>query len=242
MGADSAASLTNQGMVTAQQRSLKKLAANGRVISGIAGHVGLGQRIRAELENHLNSERWTGDKQAVLTQMRRHLWHNIVETEMRACETAYKALAHPSCSDSARTDTLVATVLEGRPELVHLDEKCAPTLIEDDLPFASIGLGQLTADPFLAFARRMLWPTGLPSLATGTFSVVWTLSHVIDANPNGIGDPIQLAVLEKEGSDWLGHLVPSSKVLEHRNMVVETEQALRERFFQAEGSPVAPPT
>lgn len=243
LGADSAATLMSQGMVTAQQRSMKKLAASGRVVTGITGHVGLGQRIRADLEFHLNSDKWTGDRQAVLTQMRRHLWHNIVELEMRAARAALRTLRHDSCTDSARSDTLVATVIEGRHELIHLDDKCSPSLVEDDLPFTTIGVGQQTADPFLAFVRRILWPTGLPSLATGIFSVVWTLSHVIDANPNGIGDPVQLAILSSDGENWVARDVSASEVQEHRSSVAGAEEALKHwaaEFFKMSTDQPAP--
>src|SRR5687768_13496676 len=134
LGSDSAASLMSQGVVTAQQRSMKKVSANGRVLTGITGHTGLGQRIRADLESHLNSPGWTGDRQLVMTQMRRHLWMNIVDQEMRAARSSFKAIGHPSCTDPARTETLVATIIDNRPELIHLNETCAPTLVQDDVP------------------------------------------------------------------------------------------------------------
>jgi hypothetical protein len=231
----------SQGIVTAQQRSMKKVAASGRVLSGITGHTGLGQRIRAELEGHLNSGSWTGDRQMVITQMRRHLWMGIVEQEMRAAEAAVKTIGHPSCTDSARTETLVATVIENRPELVHLNETCAPTLVEDDVPFCSIGAGQPTADPFLAFARRILWSDGLPTLVTAVFSVAWTLTHVIHANPNGIGDPVQLGVLEREGENWIARELSASEILEHTNSVLEAENGLREWFSRKDSARSAAP-
>lgn len=241
LGSDSAASLTSQGIVTAQQRSMKKVVANGRVLSGITGDTGLAQRIRAEIEDHLNSGRWTGNRQAVIGQMRRQLWINIVEQEMRAARTAYRTIGHSSCIDSARSETLVATVIEDRPELVRLNETCAPTLIEDDVPFSSIGVGQATADPFLAFTRRILWPVGLPSLAKAFFSIVWTLTHVIHANPNGIGDPVQLGVLRRDGEDWIARELSSTEILEHTSSVSEAEREMSESFLRKNSAPSAPP-
>jgi hypothetical protein len=242
LGSDSAASLMSQGMVTAQQRSMKKVAANGRVLSGVTGHTGLAQRIRAELENHLNSGSWTGERQSVVTQMRRHLWINILDQEMRAAKASFKTIGHPSCIDSARTETLVATVIEGRPELVHLNETCAPTLVQDDIPFCSIGVGQPTADPFLAFARRILWPGALPNIGTAIFSVAWALMHVIHANPNGIGDPVQLGVLERLADNWVARELPASEIQEHTNSVLEAEQGLQEWFSRKDSArSVVPP-
>jgi 20S proteasome alpha/beta subunit len=236
LGSDSAASLMSQGMVTAQQRSMKKVAANGRVLSGVAGDTGLGQRIRAYIEERLNAGRWTGDRQAIMTQMRRDLLNSIVRAELEAAEAAVKTFGHQSCADAARTETLVATVIDDRPELIRLNESCAPTLIEDDVPFCSIGGGQLTADPFLAFARRILWPSQAPTVVTATVSVAWTLTHVIHANPNGIGDPIQLGVLQRDGGDWIARELTKSEITENRQSVLEAEEGFRDWFYKKDES------
>ena len=243
LGSDSAASLMNQGMVTAQQRSMKKVAANGRVLSGITGNTGLGQRVRAELESKFNTGAWTSDRQSVLTQMRRHMFQNIVEIELRAAEQAVKTIGHASCADAARTESLIATVIDGKPELIHLNETCAPSLVEGDVPFASIGVGQLTADPFLAFVRRILWSKDLPTLSIGTFTVAWTLTHVIHANPNGIGDPLQIGVLERAGGEWVARELSAPEIQEHGDSVREYEKELSAFFSERDdkGAKSAPP-
>jgi hypothetical protein len=57
----------------------------------------------------------------------------------------------------------------------------------------------MTADPFLAFIRELLWEGKQPTLLQGMFAAHWTLHHAIRTSPGGVAGPIHLAVLEKNG-------------------------------------------
>jgi 20S proteasome alpha/beta subunit len=241
IGSDSVATLTSQGIVTAQQHSMKKVAAKGRVLSAIAGSTGLGQRIRARLEAHLNEGQWTGDRQQVMSQMRRDLWSNLVECEIRAAKTAADAFGQPSYLDAARTQTLVATIIDDNPELIHLDETCSPSPVEHDVPLCAIGAGQQTADPFLAFVRRVLWADNLPTIAVALMTVAWTLIHVIDANPNGIGHPLQMGVLQRDRNEWIARVLGSAEIQEHTDSVTAVEDGIREKYGKKSLDELTPP-
>jgi len=65
--------------------------------------------------------------------------------------------------------------------------------------FASMGSGQMLADPFLAFVCRVLWKNEMPSVDRGRFGVYWVLAHTIKLAPGKVGLPIQLATLRKVG-------------------------------------------
>ena len=227
IGSDGAATLMSQGLVTAQQRAFKKIFSSGSVITAFAGHSGLAQRIRGEIEGGLAEGRWTGRTDQIVHQMRRHLWHHITELELRAAGASQDALRHHAAPTAATTETLVAAVINGLPELIHFDGTCGTTVITDDLPFVSIGAGQPIADPFLGFARRIFWPSGLPNLATATFSVLWTLTHAIECNAIGLAQPIQLATLTRDGEQWVASDVTQNELEEHRQSVSEAEDALR---------------
>ena len=229
MAADGAATLMSHGLMTAQQRSMRKLATNGCVLTGFAGHMGLAQRIRGEIERMILNGSCTGEPDQAVQMMRRRLWNEIVELEMRAVQSTHEAFRGTATQDSAIAEILCASIFKDRPELIHFDEKCAPTICTDDIPFVCIGAGQQMADPFLAFIRRVLWPGNcLPSIAEGTFSVLWTLHHVIHTSPAGIGDPVQLATLERRGGDWIARELSADELIEHRDRVRDAEALLRD--------------
>jgi hypothetical protein len=167
----------------------------------------------------------------------RHPWQQIMELEMRAAVASQEALRHHA---SPATETLLAATINGQPELVHFDATCAPSIVTDDLPFVSIGAGQPIADPFLGFARRIFWPAGVPSLATATFTVLWTLIHAIECSAIGLAPPIQLATLTRDGDQWVARDVTQNELEEHRQSVSEAEDALRAWRNRVAGSGTLP--
>ena len=184
MGSDGAATLMSQGVATAQQRSMRKLEANGRILTGFAGHSGLAQRLRGEIEPLLapDKERDKLSTAARVQLVRRTVWQNVLELEMRAARDTRAALQSPGVDGAAHAELLVATAINGGPELIHFEESGAATIIAEDVPFVTIGAGQRIANPFIGFVRRVFWPSGLPTSAMATFSIMWTLRHVVDAN------------------------------------------------------------
>lgn len=245
IGSDGAATLMSQGFVTTQQRAFKKIFASGSILTAFAGHSGLAQRIRGEIECGLDEGRWTGRTDQIVHQMRRQLWQNIMDLEFRAAVVSQEALRHQAAAAAATTETLVAATFNGVPELVHFDGTCATTVVTNDLPFVAIGAGQPIADPFLGFVRRIFWPSGLPSLATATFSVLWTLTHAIECSAIGLAHPIQLATLTLDDGGWVAKEVTQNELEEHKQSVGEAEEALRAWRRRVAGMggvpPVSPP-
>jgi hypothetical protein len=111
------------------------------------------------------------------------------EIAMRMAAMATQVLGS-SARAGAITTTLVALVARDEPQLIQFDCECCPEVIIRDLPFVSIGSGQMIADPFLAFLKRIFWKERLPSVSEGIFTVVWTLKHALETAPGGIAPPI----------------------------------------------------
>jgi len=110
--------------------------------------------------------------------------------------------------------------------LFQFDQQGAPEEATEDLPFVSIGSGQSTADPFLAFIRKVFWPNSLPTLEMGIFSTLWTLRHAIETNPGGVADPKQIMVLERQGKDFNAHELASEDLEEHDEAITAAESVL----------------
>jgi len=164
----------------------------------------------------------------IVQQLRRTLWSTVLQLEMTAVRDTREALRIPGCEASSQCEMLVATVLNERHELIHINEHGGTALVEDDVPYVAIGIGQSIAYPFLGFTRRMFWQSELPSIATATFSIMWTLMHVVDSNAAGMSRPFSLAMLEPQSGQWTAREVAHAELKEHEDRVVEAEQLLRD--------------
>src|SRR5207245_1801501 len=92
---------------------------------------------------------------------------------------------------SALASALVATMIGKAYHLFQFNHQGSAEAATTHLPFVAIGSGQATADPFLAFIRRLFWPSKLPATGEGLFAGVWTVRHAIHTSPGGVADPIQ---------------------------------------------------
>lgn len=178
------------------------------------------------------SDRFSGahdgmETDQILQRMKRQIWSAVLEPEMHSAQRAREALRLPGCESSALCELLVAAVIRDKHELVWINEQGSPTLVQDDVPFVTIGLGQGIADPFVGFTRRLFWDSRVPSLAEGTFSVLWTLRHVIDANGMGLSRPFQVATLESTEAGWRARELLEEEQKEHEDRIDEAESVLR---------------
>lgn len=126
--------------------------------------------------------------------------------------------------------------------LFQFDQQGAPEEATEDLPFISIGSAQATADPFLAFIRKVFWPASLPTLEMGIFSTLWTLQHAIETNPGGVADPTQIMVLEKDSKDFEAREMEDAELEEHFEAISAAESTLRDFRTLSAGSSATPST
>jgi hypothetical protein len=125
--------------------------------------------------------------------------------------------------------TIVAMKSAGELALFSFDEVCNPEGATADLPFVSVGSGQVLADPFLAHLKRVLWGDEQPSMALGALGVIWTLQHVIGVNPGGISPPLEVyqMTLDAAGDVHIEKMHPDS-VVDAESQIVDIETRMRE--------------
>lgn len=244
LAADGAATLGTISEVTAQQRTIKKLTIhhNSSVVIGTAGPVGIGQRVRAVVEEGFKNGNYTGRIEMVAGQMRALMWR-VVLPEVQAMRELRNAAPDGAARGDATMNTLLAFAVDGIPQLVQFDAACSPTIADDELPFVSLGSGQSIADHFLAFIRRVLWHDAVPTLALGVFSALWTLRHVITTNAVGIQDPVQVVTLSMEGPNFIARELTKAELTDHAGSVDSVEQTVWDWGTQFSTAPAtAPPT
>jgi hypothetical protein len=226
--------------MTAQQRTLKKLTIHhGNMVVGIAGHIGLGQRMCAALEDGHGEQQFGGRREIAVGTMRERLWR-VCGPEWTAAGIVTQTRGALAAQESASTATVVALPLDGSAELVQFNAQCSPELATDALPWVAIGGGQPTADPFLGFIRRVVWTAATPSIRDGIFSAVWTLRHAVETAVGGITDPFQVCVLQRDAQDtWMARELPQDELVAHEEAIRDAESTLRGWRAQLSATPTS---
>ncbi len=127
--------------------------------------------------------------------------------------------------------------------MLGFTQQCGATEYDANLPIVSIGSGQLVADPFLAFLRRIFWPDSLPTPSEGILAAVWTLTHTIQSQPGHVGEPIQIVTLSKDPrGQWKAQALPDGDLGEQRehirDMEKEMQKVVKEAFSEQPTSPM----
>jgi len=238
IGADGAATFAAYTQQTIRQPMHKLTVIRSKLIVGVSGPVGFSQRFAYHIEKAWDDRDFAGkDPVATMEHIRRLLWDKVIGPETQIASMA-KALHGGRAVQSATGMTLLAMPVAGCAHLFEFDQQGSPEMASEDLLFKSIGSGQQTADPFLAFLKRVFWRDHCPNIAEGTVAVLWALQHAVHTSPGGVADPIQISILEKKPSDWVARLLEDAELEEHRQDVASLESSLsdwwkRERGQQA---------
>lgn len=247
LGADSKATYaTTTGQSTISQDTVTKLhIANNRIVVGVSGPIGLGQSYSDEVDSYLVQNalqvKWKSVAVAK-TELSQRFWKHAEPCWQRAATTAGvigQQAAYMQCVHS----TAVAFEIADEPHLITFSHQCAAEEVTKDLPFTAIGSGQPQADPFLAFIRRIFWPSGLPTLTDGQIACIWTLKEVITHSPGGVGGDIQLVILSKDKNKWKASELPRIEIENHLQALSEMEVEMRKhlKLDAAPSTPVAIP-
>jgi len=238
VASDSAATLGTGALgvhPTIGQQSVRKVRTIGdQVLCASTGAVGMSQLFNDEIVR---------------------IWPELaksksVEDAMKKLGLAYLTLAQPFIqganhtralgvdAQSAICKSLVAFSVDRKPALVVIEANGAPEHATPDLPFVAAGSGQLIADPFLAFLKRLLWVDREPTVAEGRLVAVWTIDHVRRTNAGGVGGACQLATIEQQkGKGYSASMVDDADISEHQQKVVEVEQAVRQAILDGKSAP-----
>lgn len=225
IGADSVATTVTS---VEQQVSDKITIDEDNVIIACSGSAGLSQLIKEEL-----SGRWHEFKQLRYARDARNAISDSMYSQIQPAAERAKSTGRTF----GGCEILVAMAIDHRPTLFQFNARADSIEITSEFPFVSIGSGSNKADPFLAFVKRILWSDEAPnSTRLGIFGVLWTLQHVSTVSPIlGVGEPHWIVVLERQGTHWMATKLGKGELLEHRQAIVEAEDALR-RFGEGSNS------
>ena len=150
---------------------------------------------------------------------------NTIKADMQSCIDvliAYDSKGEPTLMEISAANT------QRQPEWKELHQ----------LWYASIGSGQIHADPFLGFLRSVYVPKmkNAPDLKLGKFMAYWTVRHVCNVNAGGVKEPIYLATLSKTNKQrCMASMVPDEELSELREMVNNVTEEMSSYLTLKEG-------
>jgi 20S proteasome alpha/beta subunit len=248
VGADGAAtySIPVHQAQTITQPATKLCLIGEDVILGVSGPISIGQTFQLELEGKLESTNRKFKANSML-KARDSIRNLMVKHIEDMCKVAqgYVNLYGPSAAQDVIWSAAMAFPVEGKSRLIQIDHHCKIEEATESLPFFSIGSGQPTADPFLAFIRRILWPTSntLPVISDGELAVMWALRYSIEANPGHISEPIQMTTLRYSNGAWKAEQISEDRMNGHSEAIDSIQDKIRNSFTSRGASMEAsPPT
>lgn len=235
LGADSTATyVTPLGQPTIRQETSAKLHiatdVSGRLVVAVSGPIALSQSYSDEVDHYVRSHNnrvtWKTVQEAK-TELTKMFWKHAGPTYERAGIVA-RVIGQAAVNECNHQAAAMFALGDGS-HLIQFTGHCNAEEVTVDLPFVSLGSGQVSADPFLAFIRRIFWPTGLPSLLDGKLATIWTLDEVIKHTPGGIGGNVRVAVLAKDpqGEGKCSEL-SIEEIDDHRQVLSRMEGKMRE--------------
>jgi predicted proteasome-type protease len=246
LGADSAATYaTSLGQPTIRQETVTKLhMTSNKVVIGVSGPISFSQSYSEEIDTYIKSR---GMKVS---------WKNVAEAKKELCAMFWKhagpawdkagvvarVIGNAAMNECNHLSAAAFVTTDEQPHLVQFSMQCNAEEVTQDLPFVAIGSAQPSADPFLAFIRRIFWPSGLPSLIDGQIATVWTLDEAIKTNPGGVGGDVKLVVLKKDDKNhWKCEAVSDEELDGHRLMIADIEKRMREVVTPIVSEPIPTP-
>lgn len=218
IGSDSSSTFGGAGFSTIEQPSKKIHTIENRMVLAGTGQVGLGQRFRYVIEKGWKDRQFTG--------------LSAVPFASKVCQLALQDFSTTGVQKN-EFGALLAFHVDGEFNLCeYAVTDLQPELKTNQLWYASMGSGQLIADPFLAFIKKVFSPNTVPVLSDGILYAVWALAQTIELNTGGIDGPIQIATLSLAGGSPVAQNLSPSDIQEHLDNVQDITRYLGEYSSQ----------
>jgi 20S proteasome alpha/beta subunit len=213
IGSDSSATFGTGQISTIEQTTKKIEILHDRMIVAGTGQIGLGQRFCNAVNLGYQSKAFAGQ--------------NAVQMATKMSQMAVQDFQSTGANRGSY-GALVAYPAGNKIELCEFaTTDFQPELKTNSIWYASMGSGQLIADPFLGLMRSTFWQNGMPSLQDGIFITTWAISHAIEINAGGVNGPIQMATLTLNNGNPVARFLTEDELTEHKQYVSGAVEHLR---------------
>jgi hypothetical protein len=187
--------------------------------------VGLAQRVKIIADDMWNKKQFTGSGMSTATTL-----------AGRALTDFGSSLLQKHPQHGINFGALLAMVVEDVPYLVEFGSTdFQPELKQDNLFYVSMGSGQMLADPFLAFVKRVLWKDKMPDVERAKIGIYWALNYTCGQAVGMVGGDLKLGVLRKQGVDWTASIQDTQEQAQYV-AALEEQFDLDKLFLEAKAS------
>lgn len=194
IGADSMSTSAMGPNPLIQAPIAEKLQSIGnKAILACTGSVGLAQRVKIVADEMWNKKLFTGSGMSTATNLAGRVLTDFGSSHVQK---------HPQLG--INFGALLAMVVQDIPYLVEFGSvDFQPELKEGNHFYVTMGSGQMLADPFLAFVKRVLWKDKMPDVERAKIGIHWVLQYTCGQAVGMVGGPFKLGVLRKQEVDWV---------------------------------------
>jgi hypothetical protein len=227
IGADSMMTSAMGASPLVQEPVAEKLQLVGnKAIIACTGSVGLAQRVKIIADQMWKDKEFTGSGMKTATRLA-----GLALTDFGSSHVQ----KHPQLG--INFGALMAMVVQDVPYLVEFGSTdFQPELKEATNFCVSMGSGQMLADPFLTFVKRVLWKGTMPNVERAKIGVFWALSYTCKVAVGNVGGDLKLGVLRKHGVDWTASIVADTQEQAQYTDALEAQVSLDKLFEEAEAT------
>lgn len=209
-----------------QSPNAEKLQLVGnKAILACTGSVGLAQRVKIVADEMWTKKLFTSSGMSTATNLAGRVLTDFGSSHLQK---------HPQLGISF--GALLAMVVQDVPYLVEFDSVgFQPELKEGNLFSVTMGSGQMLADPFMAFVKRVLWKDKMPDVERAKIGIYWALNYTCGQAVGGVGGALKLGVLRKQGVDWTASIQDTQEQAQYID-ALESQFSLDKLFKEAKAS------
>ncbi len=220
-----------------EESYLKKIACLSEdLVVGFAGDLGFAQRFRQVAKDFWDSP--ARRKLAV------NDFHKITEAFSVNGIDEFLKYIRPNDPINIPSTVVVGFAHYKKHHLIMLPAgNFQPSVINENLPFCSLGSGHYLTNPFLSFIKKVFWKgEPCPKVPLGIFSAVMAMNLAVDLNSGGINAPIHIAVLEKKDDHYICRKLHDDELSAHQENCKEALKHFSQytHFFDRENIENAP--
>jgi len=222
IAADSMLTLSAGAFDLAQRTGKKLYALPASHVFAYAGAQGLGERLRAVVEGQA-----TGDA-------------NPANALVHTLNMSASALSgfRSTLVERPQVNGVVGFPFGAEPQVCVFEQDLQPRLLNEHSFYVTIGNGSVSAEPFLKFLADAFLNNAMPTVQEAVFLACWVVQYTIDTRPGGVGHPIRIAGLRRNGAALDQFELLDADVEEHRQAITEMTGHIRDwraRFADADG-------
>ncbi len=151
-----------------------------------------------------------------------------LEYALALASVVYQDFKNTGISEKVNLNTILTFPFGNRHKCCVFEAAMQPRMLDDEHYYVALGIGKLSADPFLRFLVDTFCIKGQPKVTDAVFLAYWTVQHAIDTSSGGVDGPIRISVGEESSNGTLvvRELSPND-YQEHGQAMDSAAQALR---------------